>query len=354
MNNEKTIYVANEVSEIEYKKLKKHNNSLREVKRKLHSFEQLHQEYTEYMSVVESKDSDYIKIIRAINNYLSSYKGFIDKSMASLKRNGPKEMTEYFDKLITEMYDNTFEYRFIYNLRNYSQHVGNPISRINSILGKKKKILINKQNFINSHSGMQNSFKKELHNLMKDELDINNAIMVVQIQLQKVQEKLLNKIIQSKECILKSANYIKVFYEKHSKYRGSLAVTSQKSINSIVEMIGKGKNENTTMSPYIIENKLAMKILENSKIIFRLKGRLFGESKGFPILSKVQSILEIPKLYLGSLNVKYDGIMWIKLEEKIFWGNENTYDSVNTIYMPTGLSSQVYKENINSFLEDIE
>ncbi len=38
-----------------------------------------------------------------------------------------KPQLENFDKLCIWYYDNYFSYRFLYKLRNYSQHVGMPI-----------------------------------------------------------------------------------------------------------------------------------------------------------------------------------------------------------------------------------
>ncbi len=345
--NEKTIHISKEIAENEYKKLKDYNQSIREITGKLQQFIQLEDAYTEYLSKIENEKYDSDNIIRAVDNYLSSYKGFLDRSEAYLKRNESEEMYTYFKSLIREVYDNNFEYRFIYNLRNYSQHVSNPISSITSSMDKKRTILINKQSFINYHSRIQGPFKKELNNIQEKEIDINNAIMVVHKKLQHVQEKILNEYIQSTEDILRASYYIKGFYEKYSEYKGALAIASQESIKAIIEMSEKGGN--TTLNPYILEYNWAMRILESSKIILKIKGINCGKSEGFPRVLKTQNALEIPKFYSGSQYVNYDGVRWVKLVEEKVWEDKNGYDSLSTIYMPQGLNNRVYKQNISDF-----
>lgn len=80
-------------------------------------------------------EPDYISlnINRLFLNYVFSFRTYIDHLETFLKRTyGDKsnEVTD-FKKLTGELYDNNFEYRFLYKLRNYAQHCGLPIDIFN-------------------------------------------------------------------------------------------------------------------------------------------------------------------------------------------------------------------------------
>ncbi|MDO6600253.1 hypothetical protein [Tenacibaculum sp. 1_MG-2023] len=71
-----------------------------------------------------------IEINRVLQNYLSSVRMFVDHCDANLNRRFGKESAEYlnFKQTLSKFYDNNFEYRFIYKLRNFCQHCGLPVS----------------------------------------------------------------------------------------------------------------------------------------------------------------------------------------------------------------------------------
>jgi hypothetical protein len=66
---------------------------------------------------------------RMFLNYLSSFRTFIDHNETTIKRKYGKDSLEAreFKKLTNNTYDKYFAYRFLYKLRNYSQHCGLPI-----------------------------------------------------------------------------------------------------------------------------------------------------------------------------------------------------------------------------------
>lgn len=75
-------------------------------------------------------------------NVLSSFYAFLSFVEAWLKKNFESELSAF--KLITNKYfDENFEYRFFYKLRNYAVHLGVPIEIIRQVeINKKKHLMI--------------------------------------------------------------------------------------------------------------------------------------------------------------------------------------------------------------------
>lgn len=67
-----------------------------------------------------------------ILNFLSSVRTFLDHSETYLKRRYDKDPERFkkFKEACSNAYDNNFSYKFIYHLRNYAQHCGMPVSRL--------------------------------------------------------------------------------------------------------------------------------------------------------------------------------------------------------------------------------
>lgn len=65
---------------------------------------------------------------RQLLNVLSMFRSLLDHSSLSLSRTFGKESTQLarWQATLARIYDASFEYRFFYKLRNYSQHVGMP------------------------------------------------------------------------------------------------------------------------------------------------------------------------------------------------------------------------------------
>lgn len=344
--------ITTSITEEEFNELKKISEPICEIHGKIRFFDLIKEEYDEYISVIKDQKSTTTKVVRAINNYLSSYKAFLDRWETFFKRHGSQELIDYFKASVSEVYDNCFEYRFIYNLRNYAQHAGIPISRISSALDKDIEISINKEIFIKSHSGMQPKLKKELQRLQFEEIDTDNAIKVVHKQLENVHNKLIGKFIESMEDCLYSANYIREFYQKHNKHSGALSVISQGNVEAIVAM---SKEPGTaTINPYLVPYTIALFILSSAKIVFKFKGKLIGKSQSFPELLKSKNVLEMPNFTSGRKHVEYQKITWVKVEETtgFVWGDG--YDRLFTIYMPAGLEDKFYKKMVDSLEKEKE
>ena len=73
-----------------------------------------------------------LNVNRLIINYLSSCRTFLDHTEFKLKRvYGEKSQRFIVFKTATALeYDNNFSYRFLYKLRNYTQHCGMPLGGI--------------------------------------------------------------------------------------------------------------------------------------------------------------------------------------------------------------------------------
>jgi hypothetical protein len=66
---------------------------------------------------------------RYLLNYLSSVKTFLDHTETKLQRNYGEQSPRYksFKEICSKYYDDSFSYRFLIKLRNYSQHCGMPV-----------------------------------------------------------------------------------------------------------------------------------------------------------------------------------------------------------------------------------
>lgn len=349
---DKELHITSALSEEIYYEFSQYSEPINKVKETLVIFDILKEEYNDYLKVIGDRKSASIKIIRSINNYLSSYKGFLDRWETYFKREGDNELIEYFKKTVSAVYDRSFEYRFIYNLRNFAQHVDSPISNITFSLDKETVIKMNVEVFINSHSGMQSKFKRELLASKLEEIDVNRAIVTVHNELINIHVQLMNKLLDCTEDILSSASYIVEFYKRHSKYNGDLAIIPQNSVDSIVEISIRPGTANLEQD--IVEYNWALVILKSANMKFKFIGKNVGKLNGFPKLIKPDSILEIPKYYTGSKIVEYKGIKWISITKATNLVTKDGYDRLYEVYMPTGLDLAVYQEKINALKEEVE
>ncbi|MCT8335799.1 hypothetical protein NUH30_19085 [Leptospira sp. 85282-16] len=71
-----------------------------------------------------------IEISRRICNFLSSFRSFLDVTSSYLSENNQTDLKDEFKKCTNNLFDSNFNYRFLYKLRNYSQHFSFPIANI--------------------------------------------------------------------------------------------------------------------------------------------------------------------------------------------------------------------------------
>lgn len=77
----------------------------------------------------KNKGTNELDVNRFMMHLLSSGKLFVDFAENQIKTKYRQKFKK-FHKLTSQQYDNSFAYRFCYNLRNFSQHVGIPISAL--------------------------------------------------------------------------------------------------------------------------------------------------------------------------------------------------------------------------------
>ena len=77
----------------------------------------------------KNKVTNELDVNRFMMHLLSSGKLFVDFAENQIKTKHRQNFKK-FHKLTSQQYDNSFAYRFCYNLRNFSQHVGIPISAL--------------------------------------------------------------------------------------------------------------------------------------------------------------------------------------------------------------------------------
>ena len=349
-SKDKVFTITDSLTEKQFIELKQNNELISKINSNIKYIELLKEEYEEYISTIKDKKSKDTKIIRSINNFCGGYKSFIDRWETYFKRESSQELIDYFKLTVSEIYDRCFEYRFIYNLRNYAQHAGTPVSRITVSLEKESEIMIGKEAFIASHKGMQTKFKKELNRIQIDEINIHSAIMVVYKELQAMHEKFIKKIIQSTDGVIYSADYVRKFNQKYNKCAGELLIISQKSAD---EMIEKGLNsETTTFNPYFINHLLALEILKGAMFKFAFKGKCIGERNGFPMMYPTSHVLQMPKFHSGKEYVMYENVQWRRITKQIGLSWKDGYDRLFEAYMPMGLSMKVYNKANDSLKEE--
>lgn len=299
----------------------------------------------------QKKEVESNEIIRLINNYLSSYKSFNDSWKTYIDRN--KDMQNFYKRSIVEIAEENFEYRFIYNLRNYVQHCNKPVSSIKCSLNNKAKITLSCEKFLKEHNGMQTKFRKELENSNIVELNVDESIRTVYMLLTEIQMKLVNKILNSLDDYFLSAS-IKVvdFYKKYNTNGGKLGL-----INSfVVEEITKINSEtgNVNFEIFNIPYDVARMVIKGKFIKFKFTGINIGSSNDFPIQYKLDSPIQMPQFKTRNEFVVSRGIKWVRIIESTGCKYKDGYDRYFSVYVPMGLLMSDYYEIEQKFKTEEE
>ncbi|WP_158661057.1 hypothetical protein [Bacillus kwashiorkori] len=136
-----------------------------------------------------------------LSNYLSNARKFIDQSEIKIYQDYSKNSLKsgLWDDKKTELYNELFSYRFLYHLRNFTQHNGtmplNSVSKkiIPTIFGEQKvlEIKVIRDSLLNTSFNWNSGIKKEIED-MPDSFDITGYLIEHKVCLQ----KLYNKIIE--------------------------------------------------------------------------------------------------------------------------------------------------------------
>jgi len=134
-----------DLTEKEFESIKEYSKNLLEVKLIEEKFDILIKNFFDYeMNILESShrqmlygysksfhgDEEIFEINRMIANLLSSCRIYIDHTQNHLDRiyGGNTVEISRFKKIVKDIYDNNFSYRFMYELRNHVQHNSLPVS----------------------------------------------------------------------------------------------------------------------------------------------------------------------------------------------------------------------------------
>ncbi|MCP3025986.1 hypothetical protein [Halobacillus sp. A5] len=314
-------------------------------------FDYLNNEYNEYLNWFQDKGGRSLKsVIRLINNFLSAYKGFIDHWETYIKRKKSKNFLDLFEKSISKIYDENFEYRFIYNLRNFAQHNGNPVSSVSKNENGSSKILLNTATFLKEHNGMQKKFRKELNGTEVESLNVDQAIRVVYFNLSELHQLLINNILaEDNEKYLRASVTVLEIYNKYNKNGGLIGLIDESTVNNI-EKMNNGLEE-INLGIARLPTQLARTIAKSTNITFKFKGINLGQSAGFPLRLKSNLLVEKPKFKYGKKFVERDGIKWVQILESTSFNCKDGYDKLFSVYCPAVLTTKEYREISKRFEE---
>lgn len=209
-----TISTVRTISEADFNRYCSYSSKLRKLHLDENLFRIVEMNYAEIkatsdytLSQYESRsfemDEVFLNMNRLILNFLASVRTFLDHTETRLKREygeNSEELT-FFKSETAKAYDNNFCYRFLYKLRNYSQHCGLPAGSvsINSNGDKNNKtvntlnLLLVKDALLNNYESWGNPVKGELQN-QQDNFDIMHLIDEKFLILAKVNEQVNSKI----------------------------------------------------------------------------------------------------------------------------------------------------------------
>lgn len=132
-----------------YLKFKESSKRLIEYSRENHLVKMVYMNYKDYHSIITNyfakrdngKNLDFdtmevmvLDINTSIMNFLSSFRTFLDHTETKFKRKYGTDSRETvrIKEFMSHFYDTNFSYRFIYKLRNYTQHCGMPVGEIST------------------------------------------------------------------------------------------------------------------------------------------------------------------------------------------------------------------------------
>lgn len=336
-----TINVLEEIDSETEAEFLEYSDKIDELQKEVEIMQSLRNEYEDYIDYIISKnDRRTNDILRRVNNYLSTYISFINYWEKYVKNHKDGEYLSFYKKTLSEIYDSSFEYRFLYNLRNYAAHGGQPVSSVSMSLENKTLVKMHRKSFLADYKNMQAPFRRELNNMEIEDLDVDEAIRVTHKNLLDLHNKLFNKTLNSPdEEYLRASVGIMRLQKKFSKYNGNLALTGNETIESIREMA-----ENPSQHPISykeLQVQFAKQIIKGAIIKYKFKGKFEGVSHGFPYI-ETGLLVEMPKIFEGKKYVDRRGVKWVRVTTSRgeYW--EDGFSRYFALYMAEGLTDDEY------------
>lgn len=181
-----------------------------------------------------NNSQDFINTNRVIFNLLASFRFFIDNSESHIKRHFGKKGKEAkdFKTLTSSFYDKYFSYRFLYKLRNFSQHLGFPIKMMpfkaieNNINPEKMigsfALIVSRENLLEEKDLLNSKLKDDLNGMTED-IDVIPLIKQLGKMIQKI-EKFIYSLHQEK--LEDSIENLKLFAGKYKTDNNEISIIS--------------------------------------------------------------------------------------------------------------------------------
>lgn len=144
-------------------------------------YKQFQDRYNGFFAIIEERnkktvDGTFVQhelndVYGKLDDLLSSLKGFEDRTKSLISSRFGKDSVQMnvFKAALSYEFDNSFEYRFSYNLRNYSQHKGSQIGEIKSVAKfvdglpvADLEIILNGEKLLAEYSKWHSTVKKDL------------------------------------------------------------------------------------------------------------------------------------------------------------------------------------------------
>lgn len=280
------------------------------------------------------------EILDIVTNYLSNASSFIDQ-WNSFFKNEYSDLHSFFDKEKRAMYDNTFAYRLIYNLRNMNHHTHHlPFTRLTKSIESSPLIVLEKRYFLDVHNGMQASFRKEIEKLDEESFNLVEIINQSYGALVEFHEKISSKLMEKldQDGLLGSIYRILNFYKDHQENNGVVGLTK----DGLDPIKVKQKDYRQSFGLQEIPYKLACFGALSCNVELTLTG-VVNEHKSthFPYEQE-------GTIYRGADLLSYKDVKWVKVHELVL--KIGDYKSVySVLYMIDGLPLKEYERKKQEF-----
>lgn len=196
---------------------------------------------------------------RYMMNYLAMARLFIDKIEENIKENFSTKSEEYvsFKQLTAQEYDRKFSYRFLWDLRNYTQHYGLPIHHFKSFIDERDRkhvmLSVSPKELI---KGSYNWKPKMLSELKGREQNIN-VLELIQEHIRSLEVIYqFNLDCYSNDIVKEIANYSK--FREENDYKGPLYYIEFQNYKEYL----KRKKENYNSINLLVHEELIKECLE--------------------------------------------------------------------------------------------
>lgn len=280
-----------------------------------------YQKFLEDISDIEKGKPFQLKndVIRILNDFFSATLKYIDNIKVILintfnnKVINPNKSSKKIilgnlmhQEITSKIYDKSFEYRLVYNVRNYIQHVGHSALSLHKDKGGIK-ILLNREQYMEEHSGIQSGFKTELSKSNVESFEMVNVIT-----------KYFKDIIELDSCFKSTLveNKLAEFLEAAYKMVVLLPDKKEKEQFILVEYLSdistEESRQNIDMRLINVEEPFAKLLIDTNIKEFSFDGiQSHLESDGFPVITEEGIILK------GAVYVQQKDLLWEKYRENI-------------------------------------